>query len=117
MFVKITQSGSRRYVQLVEAFRDAEGRPRQKTIATLGRLDQIDGELDALIQGLLRATGRNPSAAAEPAFESARALGDTWALTLLWRELKLDCRRRSESGGKWPIEKRIAMSVQTRVLS
>ena len=27
------------------------------------------------------------------------------------------CRRRSESGGKWPIEKRIAMSVQTRVLS
>ena len=90
MFVKITQSGPRRYVQLVEAFRDAEGRPRQKTIATLGRLDQIDGELDALIQGLLRATGRDPAAAAEPAFESARAFGDTWALTLLWRELKLD---------------------------
>jgi transposase len=90
MFVKITQSGPRRYVQLVEAFRDAEGRPRQKTVATLGRLDQIDGELDALIQGLLRVTGRAPTAAAEPAFESARALGDTWALTLLWRELKLD---------------------------
>lgn len=90
MFVKITRSGSRRYVQLVEAFRDAEGRPRQKTIATLGRLDQLDGELDALIQGLLRATGRAPLAAPEPAFESARALGDTWALTLLWRELKLD---------------------------
>jgi transposase len=90
MFVKITRSGSRRYVQLVEAFRDAEGRPRQKTIATLGRLDQLDGELDALIQGLLRATGRAPSAAPEPAYESARALGDTWALTLLWRELKLD---------------------------
>ena len=90
MFVKITQSGPRRYVQLVAAFRDAEGHPRQKTIATLGRLDQIDGELDALIQGLLRVTGRAPTAAAEPAFESARALGDAWALTLLWRELKLD---------------------------
>jgi transposase len=90
MFVKITQSGPRRYVQLVEAFRDTTGRPRQKTIATLGRLDQIDGELDALIRGLVRATGRDPPAAAEPAFESARALGDTWALTLLWRELKLD---------------------------
>jgi transposase len=90
MFVKITRSGPRRYVQLVEAFRDAEGRPRQKTIATLGRLDQIDGELDALIQGLLRATGRDAAAAAEPAFESARSLGDTWALTLLGRELKLD---------------------------
>lgn len=34
--------------------------------------------------------GRAPSVAPEPAFESARALGDTWALTLLWRELKLD---------------------------
>lgn len=90
MFVKITQSGPRRYVQLVEAYRDAEGRPRQKTIATLGRLDSLDGQLEALIQGLLCATGRAPAAAAEPTFESARALGDTWALTLLWRELKLD---------------------------
>lgn len=90
MYVKITQSGPRRYVQLVEAHRDAEGRPRQKTVATLGRLDRIDGELEALIQGLLRATGRDPSVAAEPAFESARSLGDTWALTLLWRELRLD---------------------------
>lgn len=90
MFVKITRSGPRRYVQLVEAFRDTEGRPRQKTIATLGRLDQLGGELDALIQGLLRATGRDPSAAAEPAFDAARGLGDTWALTLVWRELKLD---------------------------
>lgn len=90
MFVKITQSGPRRYVQLVEAYRDSEGRPRQKTIATLGRLDQIDGELDALIHGLLRATGRDPAAAAEPAFDPARSLGDTWALTLLWRELRLD---------------------------
>jgi hypothetical protein len=90
MFVKITRSGPRRYVRLVEAYRDAEGRPRQKTIATLGRLDQIDGELEALIQGLLRATGREAPVAAEPALESARALGDTWALTLLWRELKLD---------------------------
>lgn len=90
MFVKITKSGPRRYVQLVEAFRDDAGRPRQKTIATLGRLDQLNGELDALIQGLLRATGRDPATAAEPAFEPSRALGDTWALTCLWRELKLD---------------------------
>ncbi len=66
--MKITRSGSRRYVQIVESFRDAEGRPRQKAIATLGRLDQTDGELDALIQGLLRATGpgRDRSAAPGP---------------------------------------------------
>jgi len=77
VFVKITKSGLRRYVQLVEAFRDEAGRPRQKTLAALGRLDQLNGKLDALIQGLLRATGRDPAAAAGPAFDPSRALGDT----------------------------------------
>ena len=38
MFVKVTKSGSRRYVQLVEALRNEDGQPRQRTIATLGRL-------------------------------------------------------------------------------
>ncbi|MCI0654416.1 MAG: hypothetical protein L0Y39_08055 [Methylococcaceae bacterium] len=90
MFVNITGSGPRRYVQLVEAFRDKAGLPRQKTITTLGRLDRMNGQLDALIQGLLPAAGRNPGDAAETALESARAPGDTWGLTLLWPELKLD---------------------------
>ncbi len=38
MFVKITTSGPRRYVKLVESYRDAKGVPRQRVIATLGRL-------------------------------------------------------------------------------
>jgi hypothetical protein len=41
MFVKITTSGPRQYVKLVEAFRDASGMPRQRVIATLGRLESI----------------------------------------------------------------------------
>ena len=40
MFVKLTRSGPRTYVQLVESFRDEAGKPRQRTLATLGRLDQ-----------------------------------------------------------------------------
>ena len=32
MFVKLTRSGSRRYVQLVESYRDEAGKPRQRTI-------------------------------------------------------------------------------------
>ena len=39
MFVKITISGPRRYVQLVESYRDDAGRVKKPTIATLGRLD------------------------------------------------------------------------------
>ena len=60
MFVKLTRSGSRRYVQLVESYRDEAGKPRQRTIATVGRLDETGGAVDSLLSGLLRATGRAP---------------------------------------------------------
>jgi transposase len=97
MFVKLTTSGSRRYVQLVESYRDEAGRVKKRTVATLGRLDQLTGELDAVIDGLLKVSGRKPvvspaavlSSTAAPglAFESARALGHVWTLTQLWNEL------------------------------
>jgi hypothetical protein len=92
MFVKLTRSGSRTYVQLVESFRDDSGKPRQRTLATLGRVDEVDGRVDSLINALLRAKGRNPSDAATPQirFESALALGDVWVLDELWRELGFD---------------------------
>ena len=54
MFIKVTQSGNRRYAQLVESFRNEEGNPRQRTICTLGRLD-AGGEVEALIASLQRA--------------------------------------------------------------
>ncbi|GGY05835.1 IS1634 family transposase [Paludibacterium paludis] len=93
MFVKVTSSGPRRYVQLVEAYRDENGRPKQRTVATLGRLDQLGTELESVIEGLLRVTGRALPEPGEPpamTFESARALGDVWALTELWNELGFD---------------------------
>ena len=60
MFIKVTSSGPRRYVQLVEAYRDDQGRPKQRTVATLGRLDQLNSELESVIAGLLRVTGNAP---------------------------------------------------------
>lgn len=91
MHVKITTSGSRRYVQLVESYRDDAGRVKKRTVATLGRLDQLGGELDSVISGLLKLVGREPLDASTPepsvSFESARALGDVWMLTELWKEL------------------------------
>ncbi|MVF23701.1 IS1634 family transposase [Methylocaldum sp. BRCS4] len=91
MHVKITTSGSRRYVQLVESYRDDAGRVKKRTVATLGRLDQLDGSLDSIINGLLKVSGREPMAAPPSAptvsFESARALGDVWTLTELWKSL------------------------------
>lgn len=97
MFVKVTHSGPRSYVQLVEAYRDDAGRPKQRTVATLGRLDQLNSELESVISGLLRVTGKSaPAAAAAPtvSFESARDFGDVWALSELWGSLGFDSLRR-----------------------
>jgi hypothetical protein len=50
MFFRTKKSGSRSYLQVVEN-RWEDGRPRQRVIATLGRLDQLQesGQLDALL--------------------------------------------------------------------
>ena len=49
MFIKLTRSKSRTYAQLVESFRDEQGQPRQRTVATLGRVDENGGLLDAAL--------------------------------------------------------------------
>jgi transposase len=98
MFVKITTSGPRRYVQLVESYRDDAGLVKKRTVATLGRLDQLGEELDSVIDGLLKVRGRAPMPAATPeptlSFEPSRTLGDVWALTELWKELGFSDLRR-----------------------
>ena len=105
MFVKVTHSGPRSYVQLVEAYRDDAGRPKQRTVATLGRLDQLGSELESVVSGLLRVTGKSPPASLQTStptrtptptvsFESARDFGDVWALTELWNSLGFDQLRR-----------------------
>lgn len=94
MFVKITKSGPRRYVKLVESYRDEAGKPRQRVIATLGRLEAVTaGESSALINGLLRASGQptlDEGTGETDFFAPARSVGDTWLLTSLWKELGLD---------------------------
>ena len=92
MFVKLTRSGGHTYAQLVESFRDESGKPRQRTITTLGRVDENGGQVDALLSTLLRAKGHSAEVATpQIKFESALTLGDVWALDQLWRELGFDC--------------------------
>jgi hypothetical protein len=92
MFIKLTKASGRTYAQLVESFRDEGGTPRQRTLATLGRVDENGGQVDAVLSALLRAKGRGATDIAAPQvrFESALALGDVWALDQLWRELGFD---------------------------
>ena len=97
MFIKLTRRGPNRYVQLVEAYRDAStGKPKQRTVASLGRLDQLNTELNSVIAGLQRVTGQTPAVAAAPmappslSFDAARDFGDVWTLTELWNALGFD---------------------------
>ena len=91
MFIKVTQSGQRRYAQLVESFRNEDGKPRQRTVCTLGRLED-GGEVDTLIASLQRARGIAPVASPFDGlrFTDSRHAGDVWALSELWRSLEFD---------------------------
>ena len=91
MFIKVTQSGQRRYAQLVESFRNEQGKPRHRTVCTLGRLEG-GGEVDTLIAALQRARGIAPAPFALDGlrFTDSHHAGDVWALSELWRSLGFD---------------------------
>jgi hypothetical protein len=87
MYTRITRSGGRHYLQIVESYRTNTS-VRQRVIANLGRLDQLrDRDLDPLINGLNRALGRAESSAQRVEYDSALAYGDLYALHQLWNEL------------------------------
>lgn len=91
MYTRITESGGRRYLQLVEGHRDEAGKVRIKVVANLGRLDRLNGgKLDPLINGLNRAVGRVENTASDVVYESALGYGDVFALHELWKDLSFD---------------------------
>jgi transposase len=97
MFVKVTASGPRRYIQLVESFRDNAGVVRKRTVATLGRLDQLESvaSLRSVVTGLARLTGQlrdldSPPVEPTVEFLGSRGYGDVYALSELWRQLGLE---------------------------
>jgi transposase len=88
MYTRITKSGGRSYLQLVEGYRTDTGAVRQKVVANLGRLDRLQPkDLDPLINGLNRALGRTDNTAFTPEYESSKAFGDVFVLNELWQQL------------------------------
>jgi DDE family transposase len=91
MSFRTKTSGPRTYLQIVEN-RWEEGRPRQRVIATLGRLDQLQqsGQLDALLASGARlaqsvlllsahAQGQLPTI-------TTRRIGPAWIIQRLWEQ-------------------------------
>lgn len=125
MYIKVTRSGSRQYLQMVEAYRDPDtGKPKQRHIATLGRLDTLsEADLDGLINGLLKITDR-PNLetlsqginASTIRFETALQLGNVWGLSQLWHQLKLGrAIKTSVQGRRYRID--VAYLVQLMVMN
>lgn len=106
MYAKITSSGGRRYLQLVEGYRTKDGKVRQRTIGTIGRIEDLQGgALDALINGLNRAVGRADVKTGAVEADSALSYGDVFALHEIWKDLGFDrALRRSLRSGKRQID-------------
>jgi hypothetical protein len=91
MYTKVTTSGGRRYLQLVEGYRTEDGKVRQRTIGTVGRIEDLQGgAMDALINGLNRAVGRADVQTGRVEADSALSYGDVFALHEIWKELGFD---------------------------
>ena len=91
MYTKITRSGGRQYLQLVEGYRNDDGKVRHRVVANLGRLEDLNpAKLDPLINGLNRAIGRSENTAFPVEIESSKAYGNVFALHELWRDLGFD---------------------------
>ncbi|ULB09171.1 IS1634 family transposase [Cereibacter azotoformans] len=91
MYTKITQSGGRRYLQLVEGYRTDAGKVRHRVVANLGRIDDLTPEkLDPLINGLNRVLGRAENTASDLVHDPSLNFGDVFALHELWKDLGFD---------------------------
>jgi hypothetical protein len=96
MFARVktqtNQDGSvRRYLQLVESVR-VDGRPRQRVVATLGRLDELAaGGLDRLVQSLAQFAPllQVIEALSAIAADAGRAWGLVLVARALWERLGL----------------------------
>jgi hypothetical protein len=56
MYIRTKKSGRNRYLQVTQSYRDEKGRPRQKVIGTLGKVEKCESEgvIDSLITSLAR---------------------------------------------------------------
>jgi len=85
---------TRTYLQLVESVREG-GRPRQRVVANLGRIEELEaGKLDAIIASLARfsqSTWRRLEQEAERlVVRWSKSWGPVLVFERLWREAELD---------------------------
>ena len=106
--IKRSQGKTYRYLQLCEAYRNAEGKPRTKVMANFGRIDQLDRKkVDTAINALLQYAS-NPSLPrlSDVDHGPVRDYGDMLSLVHLWGRLRL-----TESINRCLKESKVAFDV------
>jgi transposase len=93
MFVRLKRVYSYGYLQLVESVR-AQGKPRQRVLATLGRVEQLqaEGSIEALVSSLSKFSTKTLALIAGQSNPETEALtiGPVLIFQRLWQRLKLD---------------------------
>jgi len=125
MFIRSKKSGSRRYLQLVDN-RWEDGAVRQRVIATLGRLDQLQahGHIDAILKSLARFADRarvvQDAASGRLEARSVQRIGPALVLQRLWEHTAMqdvleDLLR--DRRFEFPVERAVFTSVLHRLFS
>ncbi len=124
MFFRTKQSGPRTYLQIVENRRE-NGKIKQRVIATLGRLDQLQdrGQLDSLLRSGVRFADALLLISAHQNGElpvvHTRHIGPTLILERLWRETGCYAvieRLLRERAFEFPVERALFMTVLHRLM-
>jgi transposase len=125
MFFRTKTSGTRSYLQIVEN-RWEDGRPRQRVIATLGRLDQLQqtGQLDTLLVSGARFAQSvlllSAHAKGQVPVITTRRIGPALVFERLWRET--GCQRvihqlLEERRFEFDVERAVFLAVLHRLIN
>jgi len=92
MYFKIARSKGNKYLQLVESYRNEQGKPRQRLIANLCNISKCsDEEILKLCQSFLRMLGVEQIVFLDDlAPEESYDYGDVLPIIALWQQLQLD---------------------------
>jgi len=125
MYARIKKRDHYEYVQIVEAYRNEQGRPRQKVVASLGRLETCieEGVIDSLILSLSRFS-QDLMILAESKDVSAEALkiGPGLIFERLWKDLGIgdvikDLLKEQGRRFEFDVERAIFLTVMHRLFS
>ena len=124
MFVRTKPSGRHKYLQVVESFR--EGRKvKQRVVATLGRLDQLqaEGNIDGIVKSLSRFALKVRLVEGQKSGRlragRVRRIGPAIVVERLWRDLGLGrviAGELRERDFGFPVERAVFLTVLSPLL-